>query len=151
MIKTKTLPRMLVASKSYQIQDFTTEMIEEISNNFSFSLEKSKSEPSTPSMFFTVFHVNAYRESDYTVELCERVGKRGRERAGICFYELEESEVAFIVTSDDMDALAKHYDALYRYMQDNGITQYDHPREAYIESFSSPSGYLTEISLPFSR
>lgn len=102
-------------------------------------------------MFYTVFHVEEYRDIDYSMELWERVEELKENTKEITFLEVSESEVVYIRVAENYENLGKHYNALFNYIKENHLILNDFPRETYIMDAAAETGCITEIQIPFRK
>lgn len=71
--------------------------------------------------------------------------------SSIQFKIVPQSEVAYIIVSENHENLRFTYDSLFNYVKERGYIINGYPRETYYMDDSAPNGYLTEIQLPFKR
>lgn len=151
MIKEKTVSEMFIAAQTHHVDDVSDELIEKFTNDFEVHLSEAGAKPQEPQNFFTVFHVDAYRDTDYNMALWMQVETCLPNTDDIVFMRIPESEVSYIIVSENYENLRFAYDALFDYVQDRGYTVNGYPRETYLSDDSAPLGYYTEIQLPFMR
>lgn len=151
MIQEKIIPKMLVASTHHFVGDVSDELIEELTSDFEKQLAETGAEKKEPQNFFTVFHVDGYRDQNYEVELWVEVEASKQNTDNITFKAIPETEVASILVSENYANLQSAYDALFDYLREHGYLVNGYPRETYIFDDSAPLGYFTEIQLPFIR
>lgn len=151
MIKEKKISKMIVASARHYVENISDELIEQFTNDFEVQLAKTGVVRSESQNFFTVFHVDAYRDNNYEMELWVQIDTTKQNTDLITFKTIPENEVAYIVVTEDYENLQLSYDALYNYARENGYEVNGYPRETYHFDVSAPLGYYTEIQLPFTR
>ena len=151
MIKEKVVPQMSIAFSQHFVNDVTDELIEQFTNDFEKYLAETEAKKVDPQNFFTVFHVDEYRDRDYFMELWTQTETLTLSTAHIHFKSIPESEVAYILVSENYENLKSAYDALFKYVQEHNYIVNGYPRETYLFDDTAPYGYFTEIQLPFAR
>jgi len=151
MIEIKQIPKMTVASMQYFIHKATTKLINQITEEFEKSLLKVGIPEIEYSAFFTVFHVDSFRDTNYNMELWMQVEERKGNSDNIQFKEIDESEAAYVVTAKDYNNLSAPYITLFNYINEKGYKLNGFPRERYLPDETTPLGFLTEIQLPFKQ
>lgn len=142
---------MLVAAASYKIHSVSDSLIEEITRKYNVAFEKSGATQTNPPAFYTVFHVEEYRDVDYVMELWKRVEEIKENTENITYYEISESKVAYLGVTEDYNHLEQHYHALFNFIKENHWILNGFPRETYIMDAASDIGYVTEIQIPFKK
>lgn len=151
IVKEKLMPHMLVASATHMVKKVSDELIEQFTKDLEIHLDETGADIIEPQNFFTVFHVNAYREADYEMELWTEVESIRKNTENITFKSIPENNVAYVLVSENYENLQFAYEALFDYIHEHRYLVDGYPRETYIFDNSAPLGYFTEIQLPFIR
>lgn len=151
MIKEKVISQMFIASSQHFVNQVTDELIEQFTHDFEKHLAETGAEKVKPQNFFTVFHVDEYRDKNYCMELWVQIEALKESTDNIQFKSIPESEVAYTLVSENYVNLKFAYDSLFHYVRKHGYIVSDYPRETYFFDAGAPYGYLTEIQLPFAR
>lgn len=151
MIREKCIPLMFVASTEHFVNHVSDDLIEQFTNDFEKHLLETTARKVEPPNFFTVFHVDEYRDNDYHMELWVQVEELQKGTHEIQFKSVPESEVAYIMVSENYDNLKSTYDSLFAYIKEKDYIVNGYPRETYLFDDNAPYGYFTEIQLPFTR
>lgn len=149
MIQERKIPQMVVASSQHFVSKVSDELIKQFTDEFEKHLEEAEAKETEPQNFFTVFHVEEYREEDYYMELWTQTKEMGNDTINVKFKIVPESEVAFIIISENYENLKVAYDALFSYVRERGYRINGYPRETYLFDDHAPYGFFTEIQLPF--
>lgn len=147
----KTISNMYVATEKIFVDTVSDDLIKRLSKGFDEHFSNTDAVKTKPEEFFTVFHVEEYRDKDYEVELWYRVRRIKKDTDHIKFKLIQKSEAAYVIVSEKYDNLNYVYDELFSYIKDKGYRLNGFPREGYITDQSSDVGYFTEIQIPFRR
>lgn len=122
------------------------------------SLECSKANPGlnciTPDYCFVSYLDGEYKEKDIAVKYSQAVEKAGKETENIRFTEIAPVTAACIYHKGSYDGLRDAYNAVLKYVEENGYTVADNPRECYIDGCwnkDNENDYLTEIQIPIKK
>lgn len=151
LIQEKITPQMLVASAHHFVESVSDNLIAQFTDDFEKNLAETGAKKKEPERFFTVFHIDAYRDRDYEMELWVQVEDCMQNSEHITFKTIPECEVAFIIVPENYENLKDSYDSLFDYVREHGLNVLGYPKETYIFDDSAALGYFTEIQLPFSR
>lgn len=151
MVQEKITSQMLVASSQHFVKVVSDKLIDQFTNDFERHLVEIGAQKKEPQNFFTVFHVDAYRDEGYEMELWVQVEASKQNTDSITFKHIPKTDVAYIIISENYKNLQFAYDALFKYVQERDFIVNGYPRETYILDDNAPLGYFTEIQLPFSR
>ena len=151
MTKEKVIPQMIVASAHHHVASVTDDLIEKFSRDFEIKLAEAGAAGKKPENFYTVFHVNEYREYNYDMELWLEVEELMENTESIQYQIVPESEAAYVVVSETYENLKPAYDELFAFVKSKNYSICGYPRETYLPDPSAQSGFLTEIQLPFHR
>ena len=121
-------------------------------------LECSKANPGlkciTPDYCFVSYLDGEYKEKDIAVRYSQAVEKAGKETENIRFAEIAPVTAACIYHKGSYDGLRDAYNAVLKYVEENGYTVADNPRECYIDGCwnkDNENDYLTEIQIPIKK
>lgn len=107
-----------------------------------------------PPYCFIVYHDGEYRDHDIDIEFCEAVTDRGNgaETDTIKFKVVDRvPRAACVLHKGPYSALAFAYKAVYEWIEANGFTPSENPRESYIDGIwnkKSDRDWLTEVQVP---
>lgn len=149
MIREKFIPQMFVASAEHFVIRVSDDLIEQFTNDFEKHLLETAAKKAEPQNFFTVFHVDEYRDNDYPMELWVQVEELQKDTQEIQFKSVPQIEVAYVLVSENYENLKSAYDSLFAYIKEKGYIVNGYPRETYLFDDNAPYGYFTEIQLPF--
>lgn len=151
MVQEKITSHMIVASSQHFVNKISDELIQQFTEDFEKDLAEAGAQKKEEQSFFTVFHVEVYRDEDYEVELWIQVEASKKNTDNITFKFIPETEVAYIQTCEHYESLQIAYDTLFDYVKERGFMANGYPRETYIFDDNAPLGYFTEVQLPFKR
>ncbi len=106
---------------------------------------------STPNYCFVKYLENEYKENDICIEYCEAVNCAGNEVDGIKFKKLPSQLAVTVVNKGSYENLPLAYAYVFKWIEDNGYSVVDSPREHYIYGpFNKDNvlDWLTEIKVP---
>ncbi|MFA6941144.1 MAG: MerR family transcriptional regulator [Clostridiaceae bacterium] len=106
---------------------------------------------SVPEYCFIVYLDGEYKEKDINIEFCEAVNKFGNETGGIKFKKIESVMAVSVMHKGSYSGLSKAYAYAFKWIEDNGYTAADNPRESYIDGIwnkDSIDEWLTELQIP---
>lgn len=147
----KELPECIIYSKKLKLDSFNDyfEAIPKIGE------EVTKANPSlkctTPEYCFVVYLDGEYRDKDINIEYCEAVEKMGKETDGITFKKIKKQKAVCVLHKGSYKDLSKAYTFIFSYIEKNGYTPADNPRESYIDGIwnkENENDWLTEIEVP---
>ena len=141
---------------------FSEGVVKDFSEITSFVLsagsECSKANPGlkciTPDYCFVSYLDGEYKEKDIAVRYSQAVEKTGNETENIRFAEIAPVTAACIYHKGSYDGLRDAYNAVLKYVEENGYTIADNPRECYIDGCwnkDNENDYLTEIQIPIKK
>lgn len=148
----KELPEVIVYSKRMVIPnyDYYFEAIPKIGE------EAIKANPelqcAVPEYCFIIYHDGEYKDKDIDVEFCEAVTTFGKDTDTIKFKRIEKVPTAACVYhKGPYSTIGNAYAHLFKWMDDNGYTPSDNPRESYIDGIwnkEDEKEWLTELQVP---
>ena len=92
-----------------------------------------------------------YRETDINIEFCEAVEKAWPDFGDIIFKEVEPATVVSVLHKGAYSELSGAYAYAFRWVEENGYTIADNPRESCIDGIwnkESEADWLTELQIP---
>lgn len=101
-----------------------------------------------------IFYDPGYKESQVDLEIVEMVSNPVPNTDRIRYREIEGATMASVIHKGSYNTLSQAYDALLKWVEENGYTPCGPNRELYIEgewSVASPDDYITEIQLPVKK
>lgn len=104
----------------------------------------------TPEYCFIVYLDNEYKEKDINVEFCEAVEQIKPDFDDIIFKRIEATKVVSVMHKGPYKDLSKAYAFAFKWVEENGYTLVDSPRENYIDGIwnkESEKDWLTELQL----
>ncbi|MDD2519213.1 MAG: GyrI-like domain-containing protein, partial [Bacilli bacterium] len=150
----KELPECIVYSKRMVISSYDSyfELIPAIEE------EVKKANPNlkcaVPEYCFIVYHDGEYKEKDIDVEYCEAVTEFGKETESIKFKRIPTTIAVTVMHKGPYRDLGKAYAYIFKWIEDNGYTTTDKPRESYIDGIwnkEDENDWLTEIQVPVTK
>jgi DNA-binding transcriptional MerR regulator len=150
----KQLPECIVYSKRMVVPDYNAyfQIIPAIGE------EVKKSNPdikcAVPEYCFIVYHDGEYKEKDIDVEYCEAVDRMGVDTDDIKFKKIESVTAVSVLHKGPYSSLGKAYAYVFKWIEDNGYTAIDNPRESYIDGIwnkESEEDWLTELQVPIMK
>jgi len=155
----KDLPACVVYSKRFSIPNHGASkyeayfgIIPEIGEKITKKYPELKC--ATPEYCFIVYPDGEYNEKDITIEFCEAVDKRYPDFDDITFKEVKACTVVSVMHKGAYSELPKAYAYACKWIEENGYTIADLPRENYIDGIwnkESEAEWLTEIQVPIAR
>lgn len=104
-----------------------------------------------PDYCFVNYLDEEYREHDIRLRYCQAVTCAGKESESIKFKRLEKGKAVCIYHKGAYDTLGEAYGFIMKYVEENGYTIAELPRECYIDGIwnkEDPADWLTEIQVP---
>ena len=108
----------------------------------------------TPEYCFIVYLDREYREKDINIEFCEAVDKARPDFDDIKFKEVKPATVVSVLHKGPYAGLSQAYAYTFKWIEENGYTTADYPRESYIDGIwnkESEEDWLTELQIPVVR
>lgn len=107
-----------------------------------------------PEYCFIIYHDGEYKEKDIDVEYCEAVDRMGVDTDDIKFKKIESVTAVSVMHKGPYSGLGKAYAYIFKWIEDNGYTVIDNPRESYIDGIwnkESEEDWLTELQVPIMK
>lgn len=105
-----------------------------------------------PGYCFTIEHNEEYSPTHIDIEYCEQVEEMGHDSSIIQFKRLHAVEKALCLKHyGPYDRFYESYTALFKYMEDHGLTAIGHPRCSYVDGIwnqADPEKWLSFIQQP---
>ncbi|MGN1369378.1 MAG: MerR family transcriptional regulator [Aristaeellaceae bacterium] len=117
-------------------------------------MEKANCTCALPSYCFTNYLEPGYQETDILVELCEAVEEPRAETGALYFRTLPEMQAACVFHHGSYRTFDESYEAVLKYVEDNGYEIAGEIRESYIDGVwnrEDESQWLSEIQVPIRK
>lgn len=108
----------------------------------------------TPEYCFIIYLDGEYREKDFNVEFCEAVTEMKPDFEEIEFKKMEKTTVVSLMHKGPYSGLPQAYAYAYKWIEENGYTFSDNPRESYIDGIwnkENEEDWLTELQIPICK
>lgn len=108
----------------------------------------------TPEYCFIKYLENEYKEKNIHIEFNEAVDKLGNDVDDIKFKELESVDAVCVMHKGSYNGFNKAYAYAFKWIEENGYTLVDSPRESYIDGIwnkENEEDWLTEIQFPIEK
>lgn len=147
----KTLPECMVYSKKMTVPSYDAyfQLIPVIGEKVMKQYPDLKC--ATPEYCFIVYPDGEYKENNFNVEFCEAVTEMKANFEDIVFKKIEAVEAVSVMHKGAYKELGKAYAYAFKWIQDNGYTVADSPRENYIDGIwnkEDEAEWLTELQVP---
>ena len=117
-------------------------------------MEKAGCECALPEYCFTNYLEPGYKDGDIPVEICESVVEAKKETGELRFKTLPEIRAACVFHKGSYRTFSESYEAVLRYIEENGYEIAGEIRESYIDGVwnkDDESQWLSEIQVPVKR
>ena len=114
-------------------------------------MEKAGCECALPEYCFTNYLEPGYKDGDIPVEICESVVEAKKETGELRFKTLPEIRAACVFHKGSYRTFSESYEAVLRYIEENGYEIAGEIRESYIDGIwnkDDESQWLSEIQVP---
>ena len=149
----KELPQVIVASMRTIIPGY--DALFDIIPPMGAEMERLGCICAVPEYCFNIYHDGEYRETDVDVEICEAVTEIKADSEMVTFKVIERVEnAACVLHKGPYEGFPKAYNAILKWVEDNGYEIIDNPRESYIDGIwnkDSTADWLTEIQFPIKK
>ena len=145
----KTIPETTVAAMRTRIESYDS--LFDVMPKMGALMEKVGCECAVPEYCFTNYLEPGYKDEDILVEICESVTAAKEETGGLYFRTLPEIQAACIFHRGSYGTLSESYEAVLKYIEENGYEIAGEIRESYIDGVwnqDDESGWLSEIQIP---
>ena len=148
----KTIPEVTVAAMKSRIESY--DCLFDLMPRMGQLMEQVGCECALPEYCFTNYLEPGYQDEDIAVEICEAVTKPKQEKEGLYFRTMPETTAACVVHRGSYGTLGEAYEAVLRYIEENGCEIAGQIRESYIDGVwnkDDESQWLTEIQIPIRK
>lgn len=147
----KELPGGIVYSKKMAVSNYNAyfELIPAIGEQVMAHYSDLKC--ATPEYCFIVYLDGEYKENNFNVESCEAVTEMKESFEDIIFKKIEAVTAVSVMHKGPYAELGKAYAYAFKWVEDNGYTVADSPRENYIDGIwnkEDEADWLTELQIP---
>lgn len=148
----KTIPETTVAAMKTRIESY--DRLFEVMPKMGAIMESVGCECAVPEYCFTNYLESGYKNEDILVEICESVTAAKEEREGLYFRTLPEVEAACIFHKGSYGTISESYEAVLKYIEENGYEIAGAIRESYIDGVwnkDDEDEWLSEIQVPIRK
>jgi len=146
----KDLPEVIVASMRTVISSY--DALFDVVPPMGAEMERLGCVCAVPEYCFNIYHEGEYRETDVDVEICEAVTEKKIDSEMLTFKVIDRVEhAACVLHKGPYEGFPKAYNAVLKWVENNGYEIIDNPRESYIDGLwnkDSAEDWLTEIQFP---
>ena len=145
----KTIPETTVALMRVRLESYDN--LFDRMPEMGALMEKAGCECALPEYCFTAYLEPGYRDSGILVEICESVVEAGAETDRLQFKTLPEIQAACVFHRGSYRTFSESYEAVLRYIEENGYEIAGEIRESYIDGIwnrDDESQWLSEIQVP---
>ena len=147
----KELPACIVYSKKMTIPSYDAyfEVIPEIGKSIETKYPELKC--AVPEYCFIVYLDGEHKEKDINIEFCEAVDKIYPDFDDFKFKEIKAATAVSVMHKGPYSKLGEAYAYIFKWIEENGYTASDNPRESYIDGIwnkDAEEDWLTEIQVP---
>jgi DNA-binding transcriptional MerR regulator len=149
----KELPEVIVASMRVIMPNYAA--LFDIVPPMGEAMERLGCVCAVPEYCFNIYHDGEYKDQDIDVEICEAVTEKKQDTEMISFKVINRVEkAACVLHKGPYRDFVKAYNAVLRWVDENGYEIIDNARESYIDGAwnkDSEKDWLTEIQFPIAR
>ena len=148
----KTIPETTVAYMRIRLESYDS--LFDRMPEMGVLMEKAGCKCALPEYCFTGYLEPGYRDGDILVEICESVVAAKKETGELRFKTLPEVQAACIFHKGSYRTFSESYEAVLRYIEENGYEIAGEIRESYIDGVwnkDDESQWLSEIQVPVRR
>lgn len=150
-ITIKNLPSYTVYYRDGTINNFSEITDFVLSTGYECSQLNPTLKCCSPDYCFVNYLDGEYREKDIKIRYAQAVESAGVENENIKFTTIPPVKAVCIEHKGAYENLRNSYNAVLKYVEENGLQIIDLPRECYIDGCwnkDDPDDYLTEIQIP---
>ncbi|TCL42785.1 MerR family transcriptional regulator [Harryflintia acetispora] len=150
----KELPECIVYSKRMTIPSYDSyfSVIPAIGEQVSAKYPDLRC--TTPEYCYVVYLDGEYRERDINLEFCEAVDQLKEDFEDIHFKKIAPVTAVSVMHKGPYAGLSQAYAFAMRWMEENGYTPTENPRESYIDGIwnkEQEADWLTELQFPIQK
>ena len=148
----KTIPKTTVAFMQIRLESY--DRLFDRMPEMGALMEKAGCECALPEYCFTNYLEPGYKDGDIPVEICESVVEAKKETGKLRFKTLPEIRAACVFHKGSYRTFSESYEAVLRYIEENGYEIAGEIRESYIDGIwnkDDESQWLSEIQVPVKR
>ena len=148
----KTIPETTVAYMRIRLESYDS--LFDRMPEMGVLMEKAGCKCALPEYCFTGYLEPGYRDGDILVKICESVVAAKKETGELRFKTLPEVQAACIFHKGSYRTFPESYEAVLRYIEENGYEIAGEIRESYIDgvwNMDDESQWLSEIQVPVRR
>ena len=148
----KTIPETTVAFMQIRLESY--DRLFDRMPEMGALMEKAGCECALPVYCFTNYLEPGYKDGDIPVEICESVVEAKKETGKLRFKTLPEIRAACVFHKGSYRTFSESYEAVLRYIEENGYEIAGEIRESYIDGIwnkDDESQWLSEIQVPVKR
>lgn len=150
----KQIPSCIVYSKIMTVPNYDAyfDLIPEIGRKLTEKYPDLRC--ATPEYCFIAYLDDEYKEEDIHVEFCEAVTEARADFDDIVFKEIPEVTVVSVMHKGPYADLRNAYGFAFDWLEKNGYTVTDNPRENYIDGIwnkENEEDWLTELQIPVEK
>ena len=148
----KTIPETTVAFMRIRLESY--DCLFDQMPEMGALMEKAGCECALPEYCFTSYLEPGYKDEDILVEICESVVEAKKETGDLKFKTLPEIQAACVFHKGSYRTFPESYEAVLRYIEENGYEIAGEIRESYIDGVwnqDNESDWLSEIQVPVRR
>ena len=148
----KTIPETTVAFMRIRLESY--DRLFDRMPEMGALMEKAGCTCALPEYCFTGYLEPGYKDGDILVEICESVVEAKKETGELHFKALPEIQAACIFHKGSYRTFPESYEAVLRYIEENGYEIAGEIRESYIDGVwnqDDESEWLSEIQVPVRR
>ena len=148
----KTLPETTVACMRIRLESY--DGLFDCMPELGARMEQAGCECALPEYCFTAYPEPGYRDSGILVEICESVAEAKRDSGALHFKTLPAIQAACVYHRGSYRTFSESYEAVLRYVEENGYKIAGEIRERYIDGVwnrEDEREWLSEIQVPVRR
>ena len=148
----KTIPETTVACMRIRLESY--DCLFDRMPEMGALMEKSGCTCALPEYCFTNYLEPGYKDGDILVEICESVVETRKETGDLHFKTLPEIQAACVFHRGSYRTFSESYEAVLRYIEENGYEIAGEIRESYIDGVwnkDDENEWLSEIQVPVRR
>ena len=147
----KEIPECIVYSKKFTLPHYSDCMKVIPAIGAAVEAKYPELKCAVPEYCFIVYLDGEHKEENINMELCEAVDKFYHDFDDIVFKTLKAATVVSVLHKGAYPKLGHAYAYISKWIEENGYTAIDNPRESYIDGIwnkESEDEWLTEIQVP---